>query len=360
MTGRLRTALVAAAAVATLVFANAALAANTASVTVSHTPMVLAGSLSTTVHVSIPQTTDGIAQINIFVPAGYGLTLNQPPGTAIGNVDATALAHDGGLTLPLSGPVTTDDPAKHTTDLCHAPFLPAGAASAAVWNMNLSVAGQTLVIPIYVNPTAGTFAALGGYDLTICLPPWDVPVGTPGRSFQGAQLLDAKFTVNKIYTTPTGAGVMKWETLFTPYVPGIGALNLAGTFDARSFVPIPIGLGLHVSYVKKTNTWKLSGTASEGGLPVAGVSVKIARGLSAKSLAVKSSAKTSAGGSWKAAGHLTPKKTTYFQVSASVGERDYTSTGCQSPLPATVAPGGCVSAMLSPWTAKSVVVRLKH
>jgi hypothetical protein len=353
MTAHLRTWLIAAIAVATLVFANAAFAANTASVSVWHTPMVLAGSDSTTIHVSIPQTTDGIAQINIYVPSGYGATLGQAPGTSIGNVDATALAHDGGLTLPLSGPVTTDDPSKTTANLC------SPGTNAAVWNMNLSVAGQTLVVPIYVNPTAGPAAALGAYNLKICLPPWDVPVGTPGRAFDGAQLLDAKFTVNKILTTPTGAGVLKWETLFTPYTPGKGTPNAAGTFEARAFVPIPILLGGRVSYFKKTNTWKLSGTATEGGLPLSGVTVKIARGLSAAKLAVKSSVKTGASGSWNASGKLVPKKTTYFQVSATVGERDYMATGCQSPL-TPFAPAGCVTATLSPWSAKSAVIRLKH
>jgi hypothetical protein len=352
MTRHLRTVLVAAVVVATLAFANAALAANTGSVSVWHTPMVLAGSDSTTIHVSIPQTTDAIAAVNIFVPAGYGVTLNQAPGTSIGNVDATALAHDGGLTLPLSGPVTVENPASHTSDVC------SPGTNAAVWNMNLSVAGQTLVVPIYVNPTAGPAAALGAYNLKICLPPWDVPVGTPGRAFNGAQLLDAKFTVNKIYTTPTGAGMMKWETLFTPYTPGKGTPNLAGTFETRAFVPIPILLGAHVSYVKKTNTWQLSGTVTEGGL-AADVTVKVARGLSATKLAVKGSSKTVTGGTWKVSGKLTPKKTTYFQASASVGERDYTSTGCQAPATA-VAPAGCVSATLSPWSAKSPVVKLKH
>jgi hypothetical protein len=315
--------------------------------------MVLAGSDSTTIHVSIPQATDAIAAINIFVPSGYGATLGQAAGTSIGNVDATALAHDGGLTLPLSGPVTTEDPAKHTTDAC------SPGTNAAVWNMNLSVAGQTLVVPIYVNPTAGPAAALGAYNLRICLPPWDVPVGTPGRAFNGAQLLDAKFTVNKILTTPTGAGVMKWETLFTPYNPGKGTPNAAGTFETRAFVPIPILLGARVSYAKKSNTWTVSGTATEGSLPLSGVTVKIARGPSATKLSAKSSAKTGASGSWKASGKLTPKKTTYFQATASVGERDYTSTGCQNPL-TPFAPAGCVSATLSPWSAKSAVVRLKR
>ena len=354
MTRRLRTVLVAAAAVATLAFTNAAFAANTASISVWHTPMVLAGSQSTTIHVSIPPTTQAIAAITIYVPSGYGAVLNQPIGTSIGTVDAQALAHDGGLTLPLSGPVTTDDPAKKTANPC------SPGTNAAVWNMNLSVAGNTLVVPIYVNPTAGPFVALGAYSLKICLPSWDVPASDPNRAFQGAQLLDAKFTVNKVLTTPTAAGVLKWETLFTPYNPGQESPNVAGTFEARAFVPVPILLGLHASYVKKTNTWKLGGTATEGSLPVAGLAIKVTRGVSATKLTTKSAAKTGSTGAWSASGHLTPKKTTYFQVSAAVGERDYTATGCQSPLGAPFAPAGCATATLSPWTAKSVVVRVKR
>jgi hypothetical protein len=80
MHGHLRTVLVAAVAFATLVFATAAFAANTATISVWHTPMVLAGSDSTTIHVSIPQTTDGIAAVNIYVPSGYGATLGQASG----------------------------------------------------------------------------------------------------------------------------------------------------------------------------------------------------------------------------------------------------------------------------------------
>ena len=125
--------------------------------------------------------------------------------------------------------------------------------------MNLSVAGKTLAIPVYVNPTAGPEQALGGYKLSICLPPPDVPVGTPGRAFQGAQLLDAKLTLNNVFTTPTGGGLIKWETLFTPYNPGMGTVNLAGTFEARAFVPLPIILGMQVKYKnKKARTYVAS------------------------------------------------------------------------------------------------------
>ena len=222
--------------------------------------------------------------------------------------------------------------------------------NAGVWNMNLSVAGQTLVLPIYVNPTAGPATALGAYNLRICLPPWDVPVGTPGRAFDGAQLLDAKFTVNKIFTTPTTAGMLKWETLFTPYTPGKGTPNAAGTFEARAFVPIPILLGHRVSYVKKKKHVDAQWHGDRGRPSRLRCDrQRRARSFGDEAHRGRATAKTGATGAWKTSGKLIPKKTTYFQVSASVGERDYTATGCQSPL-TPFAPAGCVTATLSPWS----------
>ena len=137
--------------------------------------------------------------------------------------------------------------------------------------------------------------------------------------------------MNGIFTTPATPGVLRWETLFTPYNPGKGTPNLAGTFEARAFVPLPISLAAHVSYVKKTNTWLLSGTASEGGLPLSGLAVKVARGLSATALAVKSSTKTGASGSWKTSGKLKPKKTTYFKATASAGRARLHGAGVHEP-----------------------------
>src|SRR5262249_50715928 len=155
------------------------------------------------IHVNIPQATDPIAAINIFVPSGYTLNTSQSAGTTIGSVTATAFSHDAGLTLPLSGNVTADSPASHTSDSTQCAGTP---TSQAVWILNLTVAGQTIPLPLYVNPTAGAQAALGAYRLSICLPPPDVPVGTPGRSAQGAQVLDAQFTVNDIFQTPNAGG----------------------------------------------------------------------------------------------------------------------------------------------------------
>jgi hypothetical protein len=83
----------------------------------------------------------------------------------------------------------------------------------------------------------------------------------------------------------------------------------------------------------------------------------VRRGTSPSKLAKVGTATTTASGSYSSAGKLKVKKTTYFQVTGAVGERDYTAAGCQSPL-TPFAPAGCVSATLSPWSGKSVTVKL--
>jgi hypothetical protein len=220
--------------------------------------------------------------------------------------------------------------------------------------LSLSVAGTPLTIPVYINPTSGTQQALGGYRTTVCFTPYDVPEAQGGAP-QGAQLLDVSFTVNGIYTTPTGGGLIKWETLVTPYVPKTTTPNPAGTYEMRALVPLPIILGIHASYLAKTNTFQLNGKVTEGGLPVGGLILTIRRGTKPSTLGTKSTTKTASNGNWKTAGHLKPRKTTYFQITATTAQQDYTAQGCQTP----VAPAGCVSATLSPWSTTSTVYKVK-
>jgi hypothetical protein len=357
----LRAAVAAAVAgVATLAFASSALALDRGSLAVSQSPQALASTGTTTIHVAIQPNTPPIAAVNIYSGNGWKADLSGAAGSQIGTVDATAFSRDNNLTLPLSGTITVSDPsaAANAAGSAQCTGLP---KSAAVWIMNLSVAGQTLEIPMYVNETTGApDQPLGGYRISVCLPPPDVPVGTPGRAFQGAQLLDAKLKLNKVFTSPTGGDFVKtnWEALFTPYNPGIGTVNRAGTFETRAFVPLPIILGLQVKYKnKKARTYVVSGKVTEGSAPVVGLKLTVLRGLTAKKLARIGSATTSASGGYSLGGKLAKKATNFFQVSGSVGERDYTSTGCASPL-TPFAPAGCVHATLSPWSTKSVVVKL--
>lgn len=334
--------LLATTSVAALTFAAVALGANTASVAVSQ-----AGT-ATTIHVTIPQSTDPIARIAIYAPAGYTATLTATAGTTIGDVSASGFARDTGLTLPLSGSVVTDNPTQHVSDAC------APGPHAAVWVLNLSVAGQSIQLPVYVDPTSGAETALGAYRLVSCFGPPDVPQGTPGRSPFGTQLLDAKFTVDNVFVPPSAAGLAHWETLFTPYNPGQGSVNAGGTFEARSLLGTPDSVSVKAVSVEH-KTYKVSGVATEGGAPAAGVSVQLYRGGSPGKLIRVTSVKTGANGAFSFTGAFGNARLVFFQAKASAGER---ATACTSPLP--VAPAGCAGATLSQWAASSTVVRLKR
>src|SRR5437588_11114937 len=104
---------------------------------------------SLTIKVSQAQSDQQPAKIVIYVPAGYTLNTGQTPGTKIGTTTGDVFARDLSIALPLSGDVVVDDPAKYTASTC------SPGAHQAVWVLQLSVAGQTISLPVYVNPTSG-------------------------------------------------------------------------------------------------------------------------------------------------------------------------------------------------------------
>ena len=172
---------------------------------------------------------DPTARVAIYIPSGYQIA-TEAPGTKLGEVTATAAAADlGGAILPLTGELDAVDPAtltaaqKQGISLCLA-----GATASQTWVLHLTAAGQTLDVPMMVVPTAGPEATVGQAKLLVCLPPPDVPVGSPGRAQFGAKLLSATFGVNAI-TQPASSGDFTWTSLFTPYNPGVGTVNAAGS-----------------------------------------------------------------------------------------------------------------------------------
>ena len=185
----------------------------------------------------VAQTDDPTAQVQIFAPAGYTIA-TAAPDTTLGKASGTVFARDTGLTLPLDGTVVAADPAQYVVppnNQC------SPGTHFAVWLLKLSVAGQTITVPIYVDPTTGTQTGLGAYKMVACFSAPDTPKEAPNHAPFGAQLLDANFTVDSAITLPASTGTYVWRTLFTPYTPGTGVPNAAGTREARSFVGLPAG-----------------------------------------------------------------------------------------------------------------------
>ena len=318
------------AGIASLAFAGNALAAQKLEITQTASPNAVTIKLSQTA--TDPQP----AKIQVYVPSGYALSATQSAGTTIGRTTGNVIARDlGGIPVPLEGDVVVDNPANHVTDFC------APGTHAAVWILRLSVLGQTIALPVYVDPTAGAETALGVAKLQVCLGPSDVPMGSPGRSPNGAQLLDATFTVNGVLTPPTGP--VRWIAFTTPYATGTGLPNPAGTVETRAFVgPGAVTLAGRVTSKKKKQV-TVSGNVTQSGI---GVATKVTLLVNGKA---KASATSNASGRYAKKLKGVGKRTT-FQARVSVEARDLGATGCASPTNPSFQ---CVSATAGAFTATS-------
>lgn len=298
---------------------------------------------SLTIKISQAQTDPQPAKITVYVPSGYTINASAAPGTKIGTTTGSVLARDLNIPLPLSGDVVVAPPNTNAPGCATGTHL-------AVWLLALQVAGQSINLPVHVDQTSGAEAALGSYKLVICLGPADVPANTPGRSPNGAQLLEATFAVSNIFTSPASGGI--WKSVTTPYAPGSPAPNPAGTVETRSFVSNgTVTLASKVLSPKK-RVVRFTGKVTQAGSPVSGSQVSILINGAARFRA-----KTNASGSFSVTLKKTGRKaTTTFQARVTVAERDITSTGCSSPSVPGVA---CVSATASSFTAVSRKIKVR-
>lgn len=349
---RTRFGLAATGALAALVFAGQALAAYAPKLTASTT------AAGTTIgYVQVP-TDDPTAVLTFFVPTGYTANLTAAAGTNIGTVDAkTAAADLGGAILPLGGSVQVR--AADGTYLSSGAQVPlAGAATvctgsaahSAFWVLVLTAAGQTLEVPLYVDqvPVGNPIGAFASYTMTLCLPPPDVPPGTPGRAAFGAKLLEATFSVKGILTKP--AGETRWRLRATPYTPAAGKANPAGTVESQSLDrgPATAALSAKAAGKKKASVvvgFFTSGTPS----PIGGAKVQILAGKK-----VIATGKTNSGGQFKATVTL-PAATATLVAVVTAAARDLGAGACL----ATFAPLPCIGATVAPFSATSKPVKVK-
>ena len=304
---------------------------------------------STRFHVTIAKADDAPAHIVLYAPNTAAATLGQAVGTQIGTVTASvnAKAISPDAVLPLTGVVQVADGTQAA--LAAAATACTGTAThAATWVLVLTAAGQTLQVPAWVDATAGAETAFGSGKVTVCLPSPDIPVSAGGATF-GSKLLDVNFMVDGVFATAT-APVTTWPGIFTPYTPGTGTVNAAGTVLALALSAQPtVSLSAKVA---KNRRASFSGKVTAAGIPAPDVAIAILAG--SKRIA---SAKTSAAGSFAASAKL--KKGTYsLRARATAGDRDVTSQGCAAaPSGAGVPP--CLSATAGAATATSATVRLR-
>ena len=247
----IRAVLFAVTAFTALAFAGSAFASFAPKLVVtSATPQAAGGGGPTKLGVLISNSDDPTAKVSIYVPSGYQIG-SPAAGTKLGDVTATASAADlGGAVLPLTGELDAIAPTATTT----AQAQQCGVSPSQTWDLHLTAAGQTLDIPLFVVANSAPEIA-SGYNtkLVVCLPPPDVPTGTPGRATFGAKLLSATFTSSAI-TQPVATGDYRWTSLWTPYNPGKGTPNPAGSVEVQSLRHLPTQAKLAVTKKKLTSS----------------------------------------------------------------------------------------------------------
>jgi len=300
-------------------------------------------------------TDDPVAKITYYVPSGFTALLAQPAGEVVGTVSATALAADlGNATLPLRGTIVAAD--ATTTVTVSGQQVPLSVAATqctgtathgAFWILNLTASGQTLQVPAYVDdvPLTVPLSDIANNTIQICLPPPDVPAGTPGRATFGAKLVSATF-ISEVFSVPPGS--YTWRAVVTPYTPGRGTANPAGTVEAQSIDRTPQQVTIAGRAVRgKVRTVRVTGRVRAATSGVAGVRVQVLLGTR-----VLGRATTRAGGVWTTTVRI-PTATALLRASATAAA---TSAGaCTASFP----PVPCAGKTFGGFVALSPRVRVR-
>ena len=287
---------------------------------------------------------DPTAAVRIFAPTGTTLTTNQAPGTAIGTVRVVAKAIDlANADVPLEGQIVVAAPGQVSpTD--QAACLQ-GAQPLATWILALSAAGQNLPVPAFLVPTAGPLTALGPAYIQVCLRPPDLPPGTPGRQPLGAKAYEVDATVQGVFGR---VAVGAWVSFWTPYNPGVGTVNVAGTIAA----PAAIAPGAVTVAARRSGKGAVvTGRVTQAGQARAGAAVTIFGGTKANRLQRLGRVQVRANGSYT----FRARNGTFFRVTA-VGAPAAAAPLCTQLGPA-LAPIPCVNPTVNGFTVQSRVVR---
>jgi hypothetical protein len=238
-----------AAAAAALALAAPSMAQTEPEFTVVPYDVALGQVADTELDLTLPASTNAPAKVVIYAATGYTAVLSQAPGTKIG--DLAARIATGGASLDVTGELVADNPANYAAD----PRAQACAAGthAAVWVISITLGGNALRIPVFVDPTSGPDAPLGSYKLQVCFASPYVPEAAGGAPL-GARVTEADldFPTNPgVFHNPSTRGIYTWRTLVTPYTQGTATPDATGTYEVRSLASLPTRIALKAKWDAK-------------------------------------------------------------------------------------------------------------
>jgi hypothetical protein len=343
-----RLALAAGAILAALAFSGSAWAAYAPSLTV--TSSVSTPGRQTAIILGHIQSAadDPTAKDTIYAPPGYGVNLTQAVNTKIGDVSARLILRSGGnAEVDVDGQVVADNPALHTANSC-APGL-----HAAVWKLNITVAGTPLSVPIYVDPvTSGPEAAFASAKIQLCLAG---PIGTPA----GAQLLFAFFDVNGVFTNPPTTADRVWRATFTPYTPGTPQPNAGGTTEGQALVPGRVSLTMKAKSLKRGRV-TITGRLLVSGRPFRGAEIELYAPCKRNARTCPTGVRRVARTKTNAQGNYTFRRKINKRTRFAVEVLSITDLALPCPSPPLPTPQGCDTATHSFFAFAAVTARRRR
>jgi hypothetical protein len=280
------------------------------------------------------------ARVDLSAAEGYTIDLTRPIGVTVGFMIAELV--DAGGTSPTSatGNIVVDDPAKYLTDPTAQACAP--GTHSAVWLAVLTVLGQNLQLPIFLDRSTGTTGPR--YTLRFC-PLWPPPTGGP----KGIGAINVAMLVDGLITPPTARGLYTWSALLSPPAAGSFLPDPSRAAEVRATVPQPQRLTLSARFDAKKKSAQLTGTFTVLGKPQAGVTVSfVASAIGSDDVSFFGPVRTDKGGRFSI--RRTVERSTRFTVSVRPQTR-----ACSGP---STAPRGCLNESVTPpdSAAASVII----
>jgi hypothetical protein len=336
MTKALRLVLLLGCALVALAVAGSALAAYTTPRLIIKNPSErLSAATALTIRVEQTKEDDATFRLAIFIPQGYATSLVPQEGQTLGTVKAQAQANaiSPDAILELTGSIKGD-----TYSAAKYPVGQAcvGAATIdAVYRIELTAAGQTLIVPMYVTAIAsGPLATLFSGQLVACLPSPYVPPTAGGAAF-GAKLINAELTFTGTFTNPTAAGDYRWSSVWTPYTVGTPTPNAPGTVETQSIDRLAAQLTQRAQVRGRSVT--LSGSLLENASAVPRARIQLLLGRTPAGVKAAGSATTNGRGAFTATLRNRAKGLWYARARVTVGDRAAPCVQRFEPVPCLAA-----------------------
>lgn len=286
-------------------------------------------------------------RLTLYVPKGFELYPDRPPGRPVAQafVFAADSAYGSTAVSLLTGEVAgaqLDAAAEAAAQAC------SPGTHVALWQLQLSLLGQPIQIPIYLSAVGPDDPPDAGLKLELCAPtlPGSEPGSGPRLPILALRLFMSDFGL------PRARGNYLWHALVTPLAPDQKTLIREKIYELRADTPIPHRITLDGRYDAKRRQAVLYGRLTAAGRARPGTRVWIS-GLIRKVTPsgiryqdyLAGSTKTTAQGAYTFRTRL--RRTTGF-----LAHVEPVSGRC----PDALAPAGCLSTTMSGVTSDPITL----